>query len=363
MRRTCALGIYAAILLLVPTTNAYAWWEFVESLSGPGRWTGPDVDARLMCFVDTRSRPENKAALTLLDTARDATPSEEEVRKAQNDPDARLAILAKWRTALPSWQIALDRWEQLAGANAFKVSTSTQSALDGRARAEQTFRTNQDDLRSYEKTRNSLTLAQRNEFDQKTLSPVFADTERAIRAYEIAVSGLRGQARVGMAVPLVAPGFILSACRLSENERRRAAIDVSMRFLWTTDDRFVPDGEKIYLSTVEPAFSWSLFDDPNHDFVDYGIGAGFYWIASERFPTVSGGFLEPVRLDWHAPSRAPRALRMFIVRTGLLIFPGGFAPEAFPLLSGVPNTRISRDPVKYIGFYLDTDYLFKPKRR
>ena len=41
MRRTCALGIYAALLLLVPTTNAYAWWEFVESLSGPGRWTGP----------------------------------------------------------------------------------------------------------------------------------------------------------------------------------------------------------------------------------------------------------------------------------------------------------------------------------
>jgi hypothetical protein len=298
-----------------------------------------------------------------LDTARDATPSEEEVRKAQNDPDARLAILDRWRKALPSWQVALDRWEQLAGANAFKVSTSTQSALDGRARAEQTFRTNQSDLQIYEKARGNLTLAQRNEFDQKTLSPVFADTERAIRAYETAISGLRGQARVGMAVPLVAPGFILSACRLSENERRRAAIDVSMRFLWTTDDRFVPDGEKIYLSTVEPAFSWSLFDDPNHDFVDYGIGAGFYWIASERFPTVSGGFLEPVRLDWHAPSRAPRALRMFIVRTGLLIFPGGFAPDAFPLLSGAPNTRISRDPVKYIGFYLDTDYLFKPKRR
>lgn len=364
MRRTCALGIYAAILLLVPTTNAYAWWEFVESLSGPGRWTGPDIDARIMCFVDTRSRPENKAAMELLDAARDATPSDEEVRAAMNDIDARRAILDRWQKALPSWKNALESWERLAGANAFKASISTQAALDTRNRAEQTFRSFGDALQSYEKARQSgtLTLAERAAFDQKVLSPLYAETERAIRAHETAVSGLRGLARVGMAVPMVAPGFILSSCRLAENERRRAAIDLSMRFLWTGDDRFVPEGEKLYMTTVEPAFSWSVFDDANHDFVDYGIGAGFYWIASKRFPTVSGGFLEPVRLDFHAPSNSPRALRMFIVRTGLLVFPGGFPPDAFPLLSGVPNTRISRDVVKYIGFYIDTDYLHKRKR-
>jgi hypothetical protein len=320
---------------------------------------GPDIDARIMCFVDTRSRSENKAALALLDTARSATPSEEELRAASKDPDARITVLQKWQTALPLWQGALDSWQRLAGANAFKVSISTQAALDNRARADETFRSNQDSVERYKAARKGGTLT---DADRVAFDRVFVGTERAISAYETAVSGLRGQARVGMAVPMVAPGFILSSCRLDENERRRAAIDLSMRFVWTGDERFVPEGEKIYLTTVEPAFSWSVFDDANHDFVDYGIGAGFYWIASERFPTVSAGFLEPIRLDFHAPSNAPKALQWFVVRTGLLVFPGGFAPDAFPLLSGAPNVRISRDVVKYIGFYIDTDALHKRKR-
>ncbi len=361
MRRACALGIYAAILLLVPSTKAYAWWEFVESLSGPGRWMGPDIDARIMCFVDTRSRSENKDALGLLDTARSKTPTDDELRAAVKDPNARVTIYEKWQDALPLWQNALDSWQRLAGANAFKVSISTQAALDSRARADATFRSNKDSVERYKAARKgggTGTDAELAAFDQ-----VFVDTERAIRAYQTAVSGLRGQARVGIAVPMVAPGFILSSCRLDENERRRAAIDLSMRFVWTGDERFVPEGEKIYMTTVEPAFSWSVFDDANHDFVDYGIGAGFYWIAADRFPTVSGGFLEPIRLDFHAPSNAPKALQWFVVRTGLLVFPGGFAPDAFPLLSGAPNSRISRDVVKYIGFYIDTDALHKRKRK
>jgi hypothetical protein len=316
-----------------------------------------------MCFVDTRSRPESKAALTSLDAARKATPTDEEVRTAttNNNTDARRDILARWRTALPLWQTALESWERLAGANAFKASISTQAALDARARADDRSRQFADALQSYDDARKAgkLTQSERDTLEQKTLSTLFPETERAIRAYQTAVSGLRGQARVGIVVPMVAPGFILSACRLAENERRRAAIDVSMRFVWTKDERFVPEGEKIYLSTVEPAFSWSVFDDPNHDFVDYGMGAGFYWITSKSFPTVSGGFLEPIRLDFHAPSNAPKAVRWFVVRAGLLVFPGGFEPDAFPLLSGAPNTRISRDVVKYIGFYIDTDALHK----
>jgi hypothetical protein len=326
---------------------------------------GPDIDARLMCFVDTRSRPENKVALSVLDAARRATPPEVQVRAArEGDTRARLTVLDSWRKALPTWQSALESWERAAGANAFKASISTQAAFDRRAAAERTFQPLDEGRRAFENARDSgkLTVAEQAAFDAKVVAPAFAEAERAIRAHDTAVAGLRGLARVGMAVPMVAPGFILSSCRLDENERRRAAIDLSMRFVWTGDERFVPEGEKLYMTTIEPAFSWSVFDDPNHDFVDYGIGAGFYWIASKRFPTVSGGFLEPVRLDFHAPSNSPKALRMVIVRTGLLVFPGGFAPDAFPLLSGLPNTRISRDFVKYIGFYIDTDYLHRRKR-
>ena len=47
-----------------------------------------------------------------------------------------------------------------------------------------------------------------------------------------------------------------------------------MRFAWTNDDRYA-GGERMMLTTIEPAFTWSIFDDPKYDFVDYGIGAGF----------------------------------------------------------------------------------------
>jgi len=363
-RRHVSLAFLLGLLLAVPE-RANAWWEFIEPFSGPGRWTGPDIDARLMCFVDTSSRPENRAALDLLSKAQKAGPTQDAIRNAQS-VEARLDIIKQWHEALPKWQDALDSWETRAGASAYKAAISSQSARDLRVRAERSLETLRTNLGKYEAARKSPETQEafrklQDQFEADFVVPAFRDAQQAIKSYETAISGLRSLVRFGMVVPLAAPGFILSACRLAETERRRAAIDLSMRFMWTKDERFVPDGEKIYLTTVEPAFSWSVFDDPNHDFVDYGIGAGLYWIASKRFPTVSGGFLEPLRLDFHAPSNAPKALRWFVVRTGLLVFPSGFAPEAFPLLSGAPNTRISRDVVKYIGFYIDTDALHKRK--
>lgn len=161
--------------------------------------------------------------------------------------------------------------------------------------------------------------------------------------------------------PKVVPvGLLYSACELDDTEWRRASIELGMRFLWTRDDRFA-GGRRISLTTLEPSFSWSIINNPDWNFVDYGMGGGFYWVSSEAFPSVNGGFLEPLRLDFHAPANSNPWARIPILRVGVLVFPGGFEPGAFAPGPGAAR-RISRDWAKYIGIYTDLDALVEAVR-
>ena len=176
------------LVLLVPTTDAYAWWEFVEALSGPGRWTGPDIDARIMCFVDTRSRPENKAAMELLDTARGATPSDEEVRgrERRRRRDAPSSTNGKRRCRLGRTRSRPGKGSQVRTRSRPRSVRKPRSTVEtGQNRPSGRSRT------LYRATTRpgspaSLTPAERAAFDQKVLSPLYADTERTIRAHETA---------------------------------------------------------------------------------------------------------------------------------------------------------------------------------
>jgi hypothetical protein len=149
---------------------------------------------------------------------------------------------------------------------------------------------------------------------------------------------------------------IYSACSQKVTERRRASIDIGMRLLWTRHkDRRFANGERIGLTTLEPAISWSVFNSsktPGLDVVDYGIGAGAYWISSKGFPSLRGGFVEPARLDFHAPSNAYWLARVPVLRVSWLVFPGGFEPTAFAARPPVAQ-RIPRDWVFTWGIYLD----------
>jgi hypothetical protein len=109
-------------------------------------------------------------------------------------------------------------------------------------------------------------------------------------------------------------------------------------------------------------FTWSIFNDPNKNVVDYGMAAGFYWVSSEAFPSVTGGFLEPLRFDFHAPANTPNDwLRIPVLRVGVIVFPGGFEPGAFAPSPGTAH-RIGRDWPKYVGIYTDFDALIEAFR-
>jgi hypothetical protein len=52
MRRIALTLVSTALMLVALPSPAAAWWEFLEELSGPGRFYGWDVDLRLFCLND-----------------------------------------------------------------------------------------------------------------------------------------------------------------------------------------------------------------------------------------------------------------------------------------------------------------------
>jgi hypothetical protein len=52
MRRVGITLVSTALALLVLPTPAAAWWEFLEELSGPGKFYGWDIQVRLFCLVE-----------------------------------------------------------------------------------------------------------------------------------------------------------------------------------------------------------------------------------------------------------------------------------------------------------------------
>jgi len=381
MRRVFGALVVTMIVQLLGPASAYALWEYIEPWSGPGWWKGPQFDARVMCFVDRVSRQDrHEATRRTIDARQNAAP----LRKMQF-PSALPAVqatfqpgitkaVADWNASLNEWESVLNEWQRLAGRSGDKTAPIRQLALELRTRAEGSLRAvveaASNVVQNADGAAPGASPERRAAFEAAVASysaaagQAVADAIAALDAYEHAAEAMAGIADMGVALPLPAPGYIFSACRLRENERRRAVIDIGMRFLWTEDDRYA-NGEQINFTTIEPAFSWSVFDDTRYDVVDYGIGAGFYWVSSKAFPALQGGFLEPIRLDFHLPTDAARKwryLRALVFRIGVLTVPGGFDRGAFlPTNPADPRTneRIARDWFRSYGFYLDTEFFHK----
>ena len=175
-------------------------------------------------------------------------------------------------------------------------------------------------------------------------------------------------------------GVILSACKAEgekppvknpngstsiERTKRQMAFDIGARFVWADDNPEFASGQRISLTTLEPAVSVPLFTRFNKgDVLDVGFGAGVYWVSSTGFPAFHGAFLEPIRLDFHAPfavRKRPWAAAIPRARLGILVFPGGFERALFAPRAALPE-RISRDWVKTIAIDFDLEPLMAKLR-
>lgn len=56
MRRLSTFAFLAVVIQLVLPARALAWWDFIEELSGPGRFYGWDVEVRLFCLTESQTQ-------------------------------------------------------------------------------------------------------------------------------------------------------------------------------------------------------------------------------------------------------------------------------------------------------------------
>lgn len=168
-------------------------------------------------------------------------------------------------------------------------------------------------------------------------------------------------------------GIITSTCRTEEQKtdektkqtvkiKHRLSVDVIGRFLWADNDPRFANGQRISLTMFGPSMSIALLNKfDNWDILDYGFGAGAYWFSSTEFASFHGTYLEPGRVEIHAPynwrkhtwsAAIPRG------RVGYFLFPAGFEVASFAAGPGTP-VRISRDWVLNGGVDFDLSPLLK----
>jgi hypothetical protein len=355
MRRVCAVLVCCAVVQLMVPSRAYAWWDFLEEFSGAGPFKGVDVDVRLACFVDTSG-----VAATHLPAIRATIAAQNasiQARTAQADKIPSAEALTRAQNALGAWKGATQLWEELA-------RLSARALIDARREAELLEASANVAEREAEQ-------ASPDAKDAANLRAV-ARVQAAADAYAVVARAEEALATSDIRAKVLFPGLgvVYSACNLKKGERRRGSIDFGTRFVWTHHDpRFANGtGAQIFLTTAEPAVSWTVFNPSKGprwkwaDWVDYGIGGGFYWVSSTEFPSFGAGFLEPVRFDVHAPTALPPWTRILVVRLGLLVFPGGFEPTAFGAVKPENARRIPRDVVKTISFSADLEPLLEKLR-
>jgi hypothetical protein len=321
-RRGHAFAVCIAVQLMA-LRPAEAWWEKIEKWSGPGPFHGFHLETRLLCLME-KIDPARDAAVTDLSDARRL--KAEKIQSTNIDD---------WKTVRVAFERALASARVAAGPWASEA-------------------------RPFEPVRQSAAQ------EGNTLPEIIARVSQLELATEVALIALDSHEPLNRLLPL--PGAIVSGCNAHPTdithklERRRASIDIGTRFDWTPDDALTDQyahGKRISFTTLEPAFTFRLLPRGRFDVVDYGVGAGIYWVSSEDFPSFTEGFLEPIRLDFHAPSNASgRVYWLDVVsyRFGLLTFPGGFEPAALNATPGTP--RIPRDWVIVQGIYVDLTVLF-----
>lgn len=259
------------VCLLIAPTPAQAWWGWLEELSGPGKFSGPQFEFRLVCFG------EESEAKRLIDAFK-------RVRRLTSKIDGGTADAVK---------AAEEAWRDLiAELNATRLTLPVIDATNVNSAAkalEQSWKTFHGTLGVPEAARNPQWVAKVGEKEMQTL----------INETDVAVQPLVARVVRGI-TSINSTAVFLSACSI--DKKRRSSIEAGVN-LWHTDGvGDFANRQEIKLTTLMALFSFRIFPDPRFDFVDAGVGGGVYWFTSTGFDTFSGVILQPGRLDFHAPT-------------------------------------------------------------
>lgn len=372
MRRAAFAILVGLILQVARPSPAYAWWGWIDELTGPKGFHGLQIDARMKCFGAPRTDLETALQAlivrdqqiqnlfvtykTLIDRLPPASNDGlQKLRKVSGD----YALIAR---QLIGTYITYDQLDKFFGAPALEI-VRTQLDLNL-------------DLEFLRLPNAAPNAAAGVGGPANVFAAFMSDLAQ--------VGTLKNSTYVSL-VPL--PGVRVSLCKAKEDAERRASIDLGSRLFWATDSspelegakEAYANGHKMWLFTAIPSVAvrpgyvrengcisrdcqrWDWLD-----VVDASLGAGYYRLSSEGFKPLQGAIVEG-HLDFHIPSSIrlaspwARAIPQFSI--GRLGFVDGFDRNAFgPRLKGSKAESKNDDGIDWtteFALFVDLGPLFK----
>ncbi len=290
--------VLCALMVLLTARPAHAWWEFLNYLSGPGRFNGPKFDFRVWCFGPEvpLSKLDNLVAIGVVKTL-----------SARNEATVKAAV--------DSWNDVVTQLKEINGR--LHIFESDQlDKLEG----------------GFKKLKASdfpnVTIGDRSAPAPAGTGPLspgplkdFVDQLEAVvdQLYKASAS-------------LASTGVFVSFC--SPETQRTFAVEVGFTSLQANSDPNYARDYPIRLNTFTAALSYRVPLPADRDVIDVGVIGGMYQFSSRGFATFRGPIVEPF-VDLHGPTRwvndrgAKQLVGLVTVRLGLVWFPGGFDTEKF----------------------------------
>lgn len=364
MRRWIIVGLTGAALYLATPPPAFALFEWLDHLSGPGPFHGVELQFRLVCAMDQATHEEVVKATREVDEP--LHPGLPRPSKADVPPAGTLRgfMVGQMGQSLPLLEIerTIHAFADLkVPAAQVTLPPDTDSASPGNLRVPNAVPNQVGTIKTLVDLGDDLQkllalLEQVRPIAKAAQAPpqTQALDTAALRARDVAYSASIGRIRPK-------PGKVLWA----------SCYDGPTRHQPRTDDRRVPDPdygrpvfslnanyrfyttgqlygvfgqgssrdeyanrENISLQMYQLQASFPL--SGRADIIDGQTSAGVYRFASNGFGTFYGMVFEPIRFDLHVPARLAygkgwwfRALTSPSLRWGLVMFPGGIEASRF----------------------------------
>jgi hypothetical protein len=329
------------LFVLIAAPPAHAWWDWLDDLSGPGKFHGWQFQVRAVCFggesAPKRILDDLKRARGLIDKL--VASSSESPEQLRSDLSAAAQA---WRDLAVDLNATTLTFPVLSDDERTKAAAGAQSVQRVLGEVLERVPSGQVEANRFARIDTApVTTA---------LNMVEADVRLAITRLTQATAAANSSA------------ILVSGC--STSTERRSSIDIAVSVLTAGGNPGFANNEPVRLTMLMPVFSYRVFRDPRYDVLDAGFGGGVYWFTSKGFESISGVVLEPGYLDFNAPSKlragsgAMRFLGIPSFRFALIDFPSGFAPAAFAG-TGEHNTRIVGELVKSWGVFFTFDPFIK----
>lgn len=277
--------VLCLLIVVLAPAPAYAWFEWLDYLSGPGRWYGVKVDVRALCFGRTLDPGLERDIRNLRLTVAPG-------------PDALKAAETGWADIVRRIRAVDD------GLDLLKPD------LDG---------VEKDLIKVFDEVRDPKLQA----------SGIAKDKLEPLQ--QRLTNGLERVRKADLAI--ASTGIFISLC--SAEKRKSFGLEFGVTAMGAPGNDNFANGETIWLTTFTGGVSYRLPLPASRDFMDLGTNAGMYRFYSKGFENFSGWTIEPF-VDFHMPTRfifdeskAKRFFARFSLRAGLVFFPGGFTAEQF----------------------------------